>query len=777
MCTNRTFWLQWEKESLAPYAVHSDHPWYARRSDDDDIDDRQGNQSRYRTAFEIDKDRITNSQSFRRLEYKTQVFVTHEGDNYRTRLTHTLEVAEIARHIARSLRLNEHLTEAIALGHDVGHAPYGHIAEKTINEWLKKLDKFNHARYYFCHNNHSLVNMEFLEPGYDWDGRTEDEGFARGLNLTRAVREGVLAHTSMGYRGVIHERASFNKSFEADIHNLAKINRETKGFFFPGSLEAQVVRIADDIAQRVHDLEDGMRSAILKKDDIRTVLKDFIDNLKLEIFSHRSSDEQPQLDPKLLAGDHVEHKYFHTRIWKLFVDDVISRLKEGHPESLRSTSDELTDRISVVNRKLKEGGEYLDNFILAAQVAFLLHMWRDHPYLERISEEEYASSTRRVFKYLKLIKEILETPSEEYPAYHIIAFLRGCMLANVVEHSFWKIHFLLNREFRHYGADSVKEDSPIDDGKWYVVFVLTDGLIKNPTADHVEFQSVGDHDDRRRYCFSFDSEDEMKAFCDKHFGKILGTNGSHLKKLEKDKHLHFLTNVCWLNKSEQPGKTRYIRLIGGGMDRQVRIDKVQVYFTGYKELCPGIESGACRHVKRQKVDCMQSKHCQFWSREIKYPDTTRLIEFQGHMQLLDSALKRLISERIHASSSVARMNYMGEKIIRTLLDVYFHNPRLMHDRVWSRLRTYPGMTNVSRPLHEWIDKPMREKEGTTLPSKAFKSLTDPNDSNSVCNQFSLAMRIIEHLAGMTDRYISNEYNRLRQSGKEIERQDETYFFY
>jgi len=172
MCTNRTFWLQWEKENLAPYAVHSDHRWYTQRSNTEDINDREGNQSRYRTAFEIDKDRITNGQAFRRLEYKTQVFVTHEGDNYRTRLTHTLEVAENARHIARSLRLNEHLVEAIALGHDVGHAPYGHIAEKTINEWFKNLSQFNHARYYFCHNNHSLENMESLEPGYDWDDRT-----------------------------------------------------------------------------------------------------------------------------------------------------------------------------------------------------------------------------------------------------------------------------------------------------------------------------------------------------------------------------------------------------------------------------------------------------------------------------------------------------------------------------------------------------------------------------------------------------------------------------
>ena len=128
MCIYSKFWLQWEKKNLSPYAIFSDHPWYTRRGKNDNPEaalDPQGSRSRYRTSFELDKDRITNSQAFRRLEYKTQVFVTHEGDNYRTRLTHSLEVAEIARHIARALRLNEQLVEGIALGHDLGHALRG----------------------------------------------------------------------------------------------------------------------------------------------------------------------------------------------------------------------------------------------------------------------------------------------------------------------------------------------------------------------------------------------------------------------------------------------------------------------------------------------------------------------------------------------------------------------------------------------------------------------------------------------------------------------------
>ncbi len=776
MCINTTFWLEWERENLAPYAVHSDHPWYTRRNGNEkgDVDDRHGSHSRYRTAFEIDKDRITNSQGFRRLEYKTQVFVTHEGDNYRTRLTHTLEVAENARHIARSLRLNEHLAEAIALGHDVGHAPYGHIAEKTINTWLKEFDTSNHTKYYFCHNNNSLNVMEYLEPGYDWDGRKEEEGFARGLNLTQAVKEGIVAHTSMGYRGLIHERASFNEDFEESIRNCSKENRG-KGIYFPGSLEAQIVRIADDIAQRVHDLEDGLRSAVLKKDDIKGVLFKFLRKLNLRIFSQTPSNKIKL--KTLLMGDHIEHKYFHTKIWKLFLDDVITRFKkEKHAIICKPKRIEFETRIKEVNRKLRNKG-YRNDFILAAQVAFLLHMWRDYRYWKTISEPDYAASTRRVFKYLKLLKEILTTPSTEYPAYHIIAFLRGCMVANVVEHSFWNIHHSLDPEFRHYGARSVMEKSGSDD-KWYIIFVLVDGLVTEETKNkQIDFQSVPK--DQKRYCFAFKKQREMQRFCEKHFERILRTNGNHLKTLEDDPRMEFLERVCWLNKSEEPGKTRYVKLVKKGKERQVRIERVRVYFTGYKDLCPGIDTGSCRHAARSDDNCMRSSRCKFWSSEVKYPDTSRLVEFQGHMQILDSDLKKLISAKIHNSSSVARMNYMGETILSFLLNAYCKNPKLMHGRVWSRLRTYPHMANVSQPLHHWIAKPIANKEGMTVPDNVLKSLTDTraNDPNREYNQFSLEMRIIEHLAGMTDRYISNEYNRLTQSGREVERQDETYFFY
>jgi dGTPase len=158
-----------------------------------------------RTVFQRDRDRIIHSKSFRRLKHKTQVFLSPEGDHFRTRLTHTLEVAQIARTIAKALSLNEDLTEAIALGHDLGHTPFGHAGEKILNEILPMG---------FKHNEQSLRVVDILERG-------------RGLNLTFEVRDGILNHN---------------------------------GSHKPVTLEGQIVKIADRIAYINHDIDDAIRA-------------------------------------------------------------------------------------------------------------------------------------------------------------------------------------------------------------------------------------------------------------------------------------------------------------------------------------------------------------------------------------------------------------------------------------------------------------------------------------------------------------------------------------
>lgn len=190
-----------------------------------------------RTEFQRDRDRIVHCGAFRRLEYKTQVFVNHEGDMFRTRLTHTIEVAQIGRTIARSLNVNEDLTEAIALAHDLGHTPFGHAGQDTLNGCMRDYDGFEH-------NMQSLRIVDDLEERY---------AEFNGLNLTFETREGILKHCSIKHAqklGAIGERF---------IHKWQ-----------PG-IEAQIANIADEIAYNNHDVDDGLRAGLIQTEDLKKI--------------------------------------------------------------------------------------------------------------------------------------------------------------------------------------------------------------------------------------------------------------------------------------------------------------------------------------------------------------------------------------------------------------------------------------------------------------------------------------------------------------------------
>ncbi|MGB9593080.1 MAG: deoxyguanosinetriphosphate triphosphohydrolase [Anaerolineae bacterium] len=208
-----------EAATLAPYAAKSGQSRGRKYPEDEHP---------YRTAFQRDRDRIIHTTAFRRLEYKTQVFVNTEGDYYRTRLTHTLEVAQIARTIARALGANEDLAEAISLAHDLGHTPFGHSGEEALNELMKDRGGFDH-------NRQSVRIVEELERRYPE---------FRGLNLTWEVREGMIKHETE------YDRSA------ADGYEPEKA----------ATLEAQIVNVADEIAYNSHDLDDGLRAGILHPD-------------------------------------------------------------------------------------------------------------------------------------------------------------------------------------------------------------------------------------------------------------------------------------------------------------------------------------------------------------------------------------------------------------------------------------------------------------------------------------------------------------------------------
>jgi dGTPase len=254
-----------ERNDLAPYATRSADS-RGRRHDEIFKDARP--------AFERDRDRIIHCAAFRRLEYKTQVFVNHEGDYYRTRLTHSLEVAQIARGIARRLRLNEDLVETLALSHDLGHTPFGHTGEDVLNGLMADFGGFEH-------NRQSLRIVELLEERYP--------GFS-GLNLTWETREGIIKHSS-------------------EYDNPTPETME----YQPGSqptLEAQIIDLADEIAYNNHDIDDGLKAGLISLEELFRV------DLWRETFA-LVSEKHPGLDEERHIYQTISH------LIGILIDDVV----------------------------------------------------------------------------------------------------------------------------------------------------------------------------------------------------------------------------------------------------------------------------------------------------------------------------------------------------------------------------------------------------------------------------------------------------------------------
>jgi dGTPase len=296
-----------EDRDLAPYAMRSALSRGRRHPEDEHP---------LRTRYQRDRDRVIHSSSFRRLEYKTQVFVNHEGDNYRTRLTHTLEAAQIGRTVARALALNEELTECLALGHDLGHTPFGHSGERVMNELMRDHGGFEH-------NQQTLRILELLELRYP--------AFP-GLNLTWEVREGIIKHQP-----------------ERDDH--------VPPDYAPGdcpTLEAQLVDYVDEIAYNNHDIDDGLASGMIAVEQMRAV----------RLFR----DAQDQGLASGLTDERLLRHYVVRRIIDRCVTDLLeatrNRVSEGRigsVEDVRRAGCRLVGYSSAMGALVRE----LKDFLLA----------------------------------------------------------------------------------------------------------------------------------------------------------------------------------------------------------------------------------------------------------------------------------------------------------------------------------------------------------------------------------------------------------------------------
>jgi dGTPase len=297
---------------LAPYAAHAEHSRGRRHPEP---------APEYRSEYQRDRDRIVHSTAFRRLVYKTQVFVNHEGDLYRTRLTHSLEVAQIARTASRALKLNEELSEAICLAHDLGHTPFGHAGQDSLNDCMSGFGGFEH-------NLQSLRVVDELEEHYaEFDG----------LNLTFECREGILKH------------CSYNNAVLLGDVGERFINRQQPG------LEAQLANFADEIAYNNHDVEDGIRAGLISIEQL----------LAVPLF--RGYHDEVQAKYPELAGRRLIYEILRRMINHLvtdLIDSSAARLGESgvrsiaevrsHPKALIGFSDATRELNAELKSFLRE---------------------------------------------------------------------------------------------------------------------------------------------------------------------------------------------------------------------------------------------------------------------------------------------------------------------------------------------------------------------------------------------------------------------------------------
>jgi dGTPase len=277
----------------------------------------------FRMAFQRDRDRIIHSTAFRRLEYKTQVFVNHEGDYYRTRLTHTMEAAQVTRTLARALGLNEDLAEAVALAHDLGHTPFGHAGERTLDRLMAPHGGFEH-------NAQSLRVVDVLEERYpDF----------RGLNLSWELREGIVKHSTRYDRPQVVE-------FDAALAPC---------------LEAQIVDFTDEIAYNAHDIDDGLKSGMLDADELRGVV------LWGETLAEVAR-----------AAPHAPLHVLHYQAVRRVIDRLVTDLIDSLLERIREQRVETLADVRRVKPRLVEFSPAMTQQVAALKTFLYDHLYTHH---------------------------------------------------------------------------------------------------------------------------------------------------------------------------------------------------------------------------------------------------------------------------------------------------------------------------------------------------------------------------------------------------------------
>lgn len=432
-----------KKYELDPLATPDDDPHVVRKHFDKKEESENKAHVAIRTAFQRDKDRILYSRAFRRLIHKTQVCFTGEmNEHIRTRLTHTLEVSQIARSIARQVHANEDLAEAIALGHDLGHTPFGHTGEDVLSNFLSGMDEginnkliskyefdISEMKLHFKHNFQSVRVLNELEEGY--------KDF-KGLNLTYPVLEGILKHTELKFkRGKLQGKSVI-------YENICEIEELHVNQPFSCSLEGQIVALADEIAQVCHDIEDAIEGNYDSKEIICEQLQKIIADIEIPDLGGNSNIKE-------LIFKH-QIKYFISCIIGQVISEAVIKIRENMEQlknSDQKTGYPLTEEVATKkcvleeNRLFQRLKEIEDNYVI------------NNYMIDRMNGKSSFVLRQIIKAYITNPKQLPDSVLEKYTEVCSILSLKEKI--EIMDLTQKNIRYLSEGDFKRYKADIIKD--------------------------------------------------------------------------------------------------------------------------------------------------------------------------------------------------------------------------------------------------------------------------------------------------------------------------------
>lgn len=741
----------------------------------------KGDIRKNRTEFQRDWERIIHSKSFRRLEDKAQIYTLSKGDHFRTRLTHTLEVAQIARGIARELNLNEDLVEAIALGHDLGHTPFGHVGERTLNEILENED----VKGGFKHNFQGVKVVNYLEEKY---------GEFEGIDLTYQVIEGILKHTKVCS---CDDNKLCNKNKKREGLKCKNNKYKIKNFLcngeeeeeelhlkynFATTLEGQAVAVADEIAQRAHDLDDGIASGIINEEKFLNDLKkmaqkEFFERLKIEIGKEIYETVKQEVTRKSLEdikGQYNDetlkktlHKYADGKILK---DLTVEKDKDEYKKLIDDmNTKKFMDKINcnAVNEFLKQfEKEYVDYYSLKKDTKDTLKIVKEnikskvtHEFVEIIKGKLKNDFNTEIDKILK----------KDYMELLLVEKIDEKLVKEEKKSNIDK----LNKELKNQEEKTRLNKAISDENYEDEIYIKYEHLLKNKKIE--EYLIEKKENSEAKFSEDIKSLLELKYLIV--LDDIEQIIEQRIDQMNSKKELD--------EKIKKMFMTELDNIISNSFNENIEMEikmKYKSLESDFKDELYNRISKSLKYIdeaQREYVDTTDIKRARIVSDVITYfiakiiddsedriknyennPKkdsliiTEELIKFDGKTEEVRKELYKISSNKIINSEEVNCFDGKGEYVIRKIYKAYKTNPMQMSKTTLKRI-----FREVCKYTNYVVDITDCSREDIEKEIKIYNGKDNSDDIKSIKHKVFVRC-LVDLISGMTDDFANRQYDKL-----------------